>query len=588
MKKGISSPVLLYTNFKDHADDDMVYSTSIEKFKKDMLQLIECGYKAISLKELNQYRKIGRYPEKTFCIAMIGGYEDNYRLAFPILKELNIPASIFVITDHVGLTSHPDFSFFTPHFTWEQGVEMHDSGLVDIYAMWHQLDEEKTASFSEIIKEKVNQVKKHIPAGDAQFAVYHNYCNDTDIQALNDIGIELKITFCINLTVERIENGCLGGIIVEYESDVIDIIGTYYHVCTEQLSKEQSVLEENVDEENTFGDFSSVELPIDSDPLIRNYLRHAFPLSVLGAERREIAERFVMNEYIDVIFKPQYDSFDYHNYYYNCWSCILCTKLTADIIKLNKINIVEYIINGLKLGYYCDIWLDTYYIPGKPGAGEIHMTHGLLIYGYDCEKNCFLALSYTERRMYEQLEVDAENIAAACSNRYFNYVNLFKRDAYETVKYDIIALCRKLYNYINSIVYDDSDTKYNKKTTFQYYNYEACLNFANYVEECAEKTEDIHTVAMYGFCEHKRCMAWRLKEIAKREKLEIEEIETYFDFANEKSLLLVNEALKYNMTQSKSIVKKIAANINELVFREKEAINILLYALNDRTHLQLP
>lgn len=52
-------------------------------------------------------------------------------MAFPILKELEIPATIFVVTDTVGATKESGKVNYS-HFTWEQAKEMQDSGLIDI------------------------------------------------------------------------------------------------------------------------------------------------------------------------------------------------------------------------------------------------------------------------------------------------------------------------------------------------------------------------------------------------------------------------------------------------------------------------
>mgnify|MGYP006920174395 FL=1 len=122
-------------------------------------------------------------------------------------------------------------------------------------------------------------------------------------------------------------------------------------------------------------------MPIDKNPLIKNYQRHAFPLSVLAADRKDKAEMFVLNEYIDVVFRPWYHYFDYDNHLYDSWDCITCCCLNRETIMVNKINVVDCVLNGLNMGYYSDLWLDTYYIPGKPDYGSLHLSHGLLVYG---------------------------------------------------------------------------------------------------------------------------------------------------------------------------------------------------------------
>jgi len=129
-------------------------------------------------------------------------------------------------------------------------------------------------------------------------------------------------------------------------------------------------------------------------------------------------------------------------------------------------------LSALKIGYYCDIWLDTYYIPGKPGHGKTHTTHGLLIYGYDAAIQSFKTLTYTDTGKYEDLIVLVENLAAACSNDFFSHINLLKNEINTVVKYDIHIIREKLKKYIDSECYDDN-MRYSKKSSEQYYNYNA-------------------------------------------------------------------------------------------------------------------
>ena len=74
------------------------------------------------------------------------------RLAFPILKELEMPAVVFPIGISVGKDTYKDTEIpITPHFTWEQAVEMANSGLISLQSHTydlHQKTEYETASKS--------------------------------------------------------------------------------------------------------------------------------------------------------------------------------------------------------------------------------------------------------------------------------------------------------------------------------------------------------------------------------------------------------------------------------------------------------
>ncbi|HEY5525221.1 MAG TPA: polysaccharide deacetylase family protein [Clostridium sp.] len=67
---------------------------------KEQLQLIKSlGYTSLTMAEVNDYIKNNKaIPEKSILITFDDGYTDNYTNAFPILKELDMKATIFVIT----------------------------------------------------------------------------------------------------------------------------------------------------------------------------------------------------------------------------------------------------------------------------------------------------------------------------------------------------------------------------------------------------------------------------------------------------------------------------------------------------------
>lgn len=73
-----------------------------DRFASQMKLLHDEGFNVVSLATLAEYRAQGTIPPKTVCITFDDGYLDNYTNAFPILKQYNFPATIFVITSAIG------------------------------------------------------------------------------------------------------------------------------------------------------------------------------------------------------------------------------------------------------------------------------------------------------------------------------------------------------------------------------------------------------------------------------------------------------------------------------------------------------
>lgn len=95
--------ILLYHRVIDLKTDPQLLAVSSEHFYEHMKYLKD-NYNIISLDDLKRAMDSGKLPKKSIVITFDDGYEDNYLNAKPILDKLQIPAAIFVTTDHIGLT----------------------------------------------------------------------------------------------------------------------------------------------------------------------------------------------------------------------------------------------------------------------------------------------------------------------------------------------------------------------------------------------------------------------------------------------------------------------------------------------------
>lgn len=136
-------PILIYHSFSNDLKALNSVVVSPDKFRKDLLALKAAGYNTILPWELKAHLD-GNYklPDKPIMITFDDGYRDNYTLAYPILKELNMKATIFVIGWSVGRETRLDnVTPIIPHFSWEEAKEMSESGLVSIQPHSYNLHE---------------------------------------------------------------------------------------------------------------------------------------------------------------------------------------------------------------------------------------------------------------------------------------------------------------------------------------------------------------------------------------------------------------------------------------------------------------
>lgn len=123
LEKAYVPPILMYHSIDSHENESKI-SLSPEKFAMQMEYLSRHKYNVVTLEEMVKLiESKKRMPRKTICITFDDGNENNYLLAYPILKRYNFPAAMFVVTDWVGKKGF---------MTWDEIKELADSGIITI------------------------------------------------------------------------------------------------------------------------------------------------------------------------------------------------------------------------------------------------------------------------------------------------------------------------------------------------------------------------------------------------------------------------------------------------------------------------
>lgn len=96
-------PVLYYHSVRESADNEVTISP--EMLKTQLKYIKDQGYVTLTISELKEYLlNNSPIPKKSIVITFDDGYMDNYFNAFPILKNLNMVATIFCITSDLNGT----------------------------------------------------------------------------------------------------------------------------------------------------------------------------------------------------------------------------------------------------------------------------------------------------------------------------------------------------------------------------------------------------------------------------------------------------------------------------------------------------
>lgn len=94
-------PVLNYHQVNDEKQSSL--TVKVDEFHRQMAYLHDHGYHTITLDELYDYVEKGTaLPDKPIVLTFDDGYIDNYNNVLPILKEYNMKATLFMISDAVN------------------------------------------------------------------------------------------------------------------------------------------------------------------------------------------------------------------------------------------------------------------------------------------------------------------------------------------------------------------------------------------------------------------------------------------------------------------------------------------------------
>ncbi len=126
------------------------WNVTPERFREQLRGLLDLGFRALPLREvIDRGRNGGPLPSRTFVVTFDDGYENVYRNAWPVLRELGVPATVFLATAYLdGARPFPFDDWHSagseriPAHSWRplttaQCCEMIASGLIELGAHTH-------------------------------------------------------------------------------------------------------------------------------------------------------------------------------------------------------------------------------------------------------------------------------------------------------------------------------------------------------------------------------------------------------------------------------------------------------------------
>lgn len=186
-KSEVKIPILMYHSISDD-DPSNSLLVPINQFEEQIKWLAEEGFTPMLLEDVVQAFETGKVPEKPVAITFDDGYADNYTEAYRILKNYNMKATFFIITDNIDVDSY----FMNSDMLKEMkdhgmGIENHTSIHIEFTAISREDKASIISDGAKALKDKAGVESKFLcyPVG--------RYDEET-IEVAKELGIKAAVT----------------------------------------------------------------------------------------------------------------------------------------------------------------------------------------------------------------------------------------------------------------------------------------------------------------------------------------------------------------------------------------------------------
>ncbi|HEY0080149.1 MAG TPA: polysaccharide deacetylase family protein [Pyrinomonadaceae bacterium] len=200
----MSEPFLLYHKIARPPRDARIRGgyTPPRRFARQMAFLKKQGFEFYTASEMIEHlNRHGEFPPNGVALTFDDGWKDNYENAFPVLSELSIKATIFLIPSCIGLTSDKALSegeSGRAHLSREDILEMSRHGIefgshTVNHKLLHQTSPEETR-FE--LEESRKQIEELLDKPCRVLAYPGGHFNETSRRLAEETGYLAAFTTC--------------------------------------------------------------------------------------------------------------------------------------------------------------------------------------------------------------------------------------------------------------------------------------------------------------------------------------------------------------------------------------------------------
>ena len=180
------------------SDSPHVLSVAPAAFRRQMEHVRASSATPIGLEQAFDLLGSEEVPGRYVCVTFDDGYRDNLENAVPVLRELEIPATIFVPTAVIdGEATYDWFDDPPPALTWEEIGGLLGGGLVDVQAHSrthrHLPALSDDQAHSEIVGAKLD-LERHVPYPVTSFCFPAGLYGAREVALVREAGYRAGLT----------------------------------------------------------------------------------------------------------------------------------------------------------------------------------------------------------------------------------------------------------------------------------------------------------------------------------------------------------------------------------------------------------
>ncbi len=189
--------------------DPPTWNVPPQQFRRQLTGLLSRGYRAWPLRQILEHCAASKpIPPRTFVVTFDDGYDNFYHYAWPVLKELGIPATVFIATAYLDSPAAFPFDDWTaagatkvPQVAWQPLSTAHCRELLEFelvefgsHTDSHNEFLGRPDAFRKDLKKSLERLYNVLGYREPAFAFPYGHYNEELIEAAREAGVACSLT----------------------------------------------------------------------------------------------------------------------------------------------------------------------------------------------------------------------------------------------------------------------------------------------------------------------------------------------------------------------------------------------------------